>query len=96
MSRNHASKLNRRESYQNIFGDLKIEHRKQITKPKYGKKGRGISDSASNSSDSPLVDCSEYLLIEDQFQPAGFDPTKYDFWDQVLFSNFGLLVQDGK
>jgi len=60
------------------------------------KKAGLFSDSASDSSDSPLVDYSEYLLIEDQFQPAGFDPTKYDFWDQVLFSNFGLLVQDGK
>jgi hypothetical protein len=60
------------------------------------KKGRAISDSASDRSDSPPVDYSEYLLMKDQFQPAGFDPIKYDFGDQFLFSNSGFFVQDGK
>jgi hypothetical protein len=60
------------------------------------KKGRAISDPASDSSDSPPVDYSEYLLMKDQFQPAGFNPSKYDFGDQFLFSNSGFLVQGGK
>jgi hypothetical protein len=55
-----------------------------------------ISDPASDSSDSPPVDYSEYLLMKDQFQPAGFNPSKYDFGDQFLFSNSGFLVQGGK
>jgi hypothetical protein len=43
------------------------------------------------------MDYSEYLLMKDQFQPAGFDPIKYDFGDQFLFFNcFGFLVQCGK
>ena len=45
------------------------------------KKGRAISDPASDSSDSPSVDYSEYLFMKDQFQPAGFNPSKYDFGD---------------
>jgi hypothetical protein len=60
------------------------------------KKGRAISDPASDSSASPPVDYSEYLLMKDQFQPAGFNPSKYDFGDQFLFSNSGFLVQGGK
>ncbi len=60
------------------------------------KKAGLFSDSASDSSDSPPVDYSEYLSMKDQFQPAGFDPTKYDFGDQFLFSNSGFLVQNGK
>jgi len=55
-----------------------------------------MGDPASDSSDSPPVDYSEYLMMKDQFQPARFDPIKYDFGDQFLFSNFGFLVQDGK